>query len=278
MVDAAPWLGKSLKYLQTDSWEAGGMNWSKNFREEFRKRRGYDLLPFLPILAGRIVENRAVSNRFLNDFRRTIGDCVADNHYGVYAELAHQNKLGIHPESGGPHGAPIDALKCLGRGDFPMMEFWAKSPQHRVKDEDRFFSKQGASAAHIYGKKLVAAEGFTNIGLHWEESLGTNLKPAFDRAACEGFNCLYWHAFTCSPDAMGLPGQEYFAGTHCNPNVTWWKLFRRFRQVYESLPISASTRTVRGRRLLLLRRQRAELRAVENLRSGPRFAADTITM
>jgi hypothetical protein len=223
MADAAPWLGKSLKYLQTDSWEAGGMNWSKNFREEFRERRGYDLLPFLPILAGRIVENRAISNRFLNDFRRTIGDCVADNHYGVYDDLAHQNKLGIHPESGGPHGAPIDALKCLGRGDFPMMEFWAKSPQHRIKDEDRFFTKQGSSAAHIYGKKWASAEGFTNIGLHWEESLGTNLKPSFDRAACEGFNCLYWHAFTCSPDEAGLPGQEYFAGTHCNPKVTWWK-------------------------------------------------------
>jgi hypothetical protein len=223
LADAAPWAGKSLKYLHTDSWENGGMNWTKNFPQEFRNRRGYDLLPFLPVLAGRIVENRAVSNRFLNDFRKTVGDCIADNHYGLFAELAHQHKLEIHPESGGPHGAPIDALKCLGRSDIPMMEFWARSPQHRVKDEDRFFVKQGSSAAHIYGKKLVNAEGFTNIGLHWEESLGNNLKPAFDYAACEGLNRLYWHAFTCSPDETGLPGQEYFAGTHCNPKVTWWK-------------------------------------------------------
>ncbi|MGA2798470.1 MAG: glycosyl hydrolase, partial [Thermoguttaceae bacterium] len=222
LADAAPWAGKSLKYLHTDSWENGGMNWTKNFPQEFRNRRGYDLLPFLPVLAGRIVENRAVSNRFLNDFRKTVGDCIAENHYGLFAELAHQHKLEIHPESGGPHGAPIDALKCLGRNDIPMMEFWAPSPQHRVKDEDRFFVKQGSSAAHIYGKKFVNAEGFTNIGLHWEESLGNNLKPAFDYAACEGLNRLYWHAFTCSPDETGLPGQEYFAGTHCNPKVTWW--------------------------------------------------------
>ena len=223
LADAAPWAGKSLKYLHTDSWENGGMNWTKNFPKEFRDRRGYDLLPFLPVLAGRIVENRAVSNRFLNDFRKTVGDCIAENHYGLFAELAHQHKLEIHPESGGPHGAPIDALKCLGRNDIPMMEFWARSPQHRVKDEDRFFVKQGSSAAHIYGKKLVNAEGFTNIGLQWEESLGNNLKPAFDYAACEGLNRLYWHAFTCSPEETGLPGQEYFAGTHCNPKVTWWK-------------------------------------------------------
>jgi hypothetical protein len=223
LADAAPWAGRSLKYLYTDSWENGGMNWTENFPREFRRRRGYDLMPFLPVLAGKIVENRAVSNRFLNDFRRTVGDCIAENHYGLFAELAHRHNLEIHPESGGPHGAPIDALKCLGRNDIPMMEFWARSPQHRVKDEDRFFVKQGASAAHIYGKKFVNAEGFTNIGLHWEESLGDNLKPAFDRAACEGFNRLYWHAFTCSPDETGLPGQEYFAGTHCNPKVTWWK-------------------------------------------------------
>ncbi|MGD0384296.1 MAG: glycosyl hydrolase, partial [Thermoguttaceae bacterium] len=207
LADAAPWTGRG----------------TKDFPQEFRRRRGYDILPFMPVLAGRIVENRAVSNRFLNDFRKTVGDCIAENHYGVFAELAHRHKLEIHPESGGPHGAPIDALKCLGQNDIPMMEFWARSPQHRVKDEDRFFVKQGASAAHIYGKKFVNAEGFTNIGLHWEESLGNNLKPAFDRAACEGLNRLYWHAFTCSPDETGLPGQEYFAGTHCNPKVTWWK-------------------------------------------------------
>ena len=223
LADAAPWAGKSLKYLHTDSWECGGMNWTKNFAQEFRNRRGYDITPFLPVLAGRIVENRAVSNRFLNDFRKTVGDCIADNHYGLFAKLAHEHKLEIHPESGGPHGAPIDALKCLGRNDIPMMEFWARSPQHRVKDEDRFFVKQGSSAAHIYGKKFVNAEGFTNIGLQWEESLGNNLKPAFDYAACEGLNRLYWHAFTCSPAETGLPGQEYFAGTHCNPKVTWWK-------------------------------------------------------
>jgi hypothetical protein len=31
-----------------------------------------------------------------------------------------------------------------------------------------------------------------------------------------------WHAFVCSPAEMGVPGQQYFAGTHFNPNTTWW--------------------------------------------------------
>ncbi|MDR3181927.1 MAG: hypothetical protein LBT89_03245 [Planctomycetaceae bacterium] len=218
--DAGNHCGKTLRYLHSDSWECGGMNWSPNFAAEFKKRRGYDLLPYLPVIAGKILTNRNISNRFLNDFRRTIGDCAFHNHYVLFKELAAKNHLGIHPESGGPHGAPIDSLQFMGLSDIPASEFWSWSPQHRIGDANRFFVKQPASAAHVFGKKLVAAEGFTNIGLHWQESFSDNLKPSFDQALCEGFNLLMWHAFTNSPKEMGLPGQEYFAGTHFNPNHT----------------------------------------------------------
>ena len=222
MADAKPYLGKSLRYLVTDSWELGGVNWTPKFREEFRTRRGYDPLPFLPIAAGRILDTREASNRFLNDLRRTVADLVIDGHYRPFAEAAARYGLGIHPESGGPHGAPLDALETLGVSTFPQMEFWARSATHRVRDEERFFVKQGSSAAHIYGKTLVAAEGMTSIGPQWEESIWRNLKPTFDQAVCEGLNRLVWHTFTSSPKEAGLPGQEYFAGTHLNPNVTWW--------------------------------------------------------
>jgi len=223
IADAGPLAGRTFKYLVTDSWELGGVNWTANFRDEFRKRRGYDPLPYLPVFAGRLVDSRDASNRFLNDLRRTIGDLVAERHYAVFAELAGRHGMGIHCESGGPHGAPVDALLNLGLNAFPQMEFWAQSKTHRVRDEDRFFVKEAASAAHIYGKTFVAAEGFTAIGPHWEESIWNNLKPSFDRAVCEGLNLLIWHTFTCSPRQMGQPGQEYFAGTHFNPNITWWE-------------------------------------------------------
>ena len=214
--------GAALKYLHTDSWECGGMNWTPGFAAEFRQRRGYDLKPYLPVIAGRIVNSRDASNRFLADFRKTIGDCVAENHYAVLAALAHQHGLTIHPESGGPHAGPFDALKCLGRSDVPMSEFWAPSP-HRPDPENRFFVKQAASATHIYGRNIVAAEGFTSIGPHWDEILWRDAKPSFDHEACAGLNLTFVHTFTCSPLEMGLPGQEYFAGTHFNPNVTWWE-------------------------------------------------------
>ena len=217
-----------LKYLHTDSWEVEVANWTPTLREEFKKRRGYDLLPWLPVIAGKIVNSREDSNRFLHDFRRTMGDLAIDNHYKIFKERAHKRGLLIHPESGGPHAVPIDAQQALGFNDAPMSEFWAWSWRHRMGDENRFFVKQPASAAHTYGRKLVLAEGFTTIGPHWQETIWDNLKPSFDHALTEGMNLLVWHAFVCSPASEGIPGQQYFAGTHLNPNVTWWEKSKPF--------------------------------------------------
>ena len=217
-----PYLGKSLKYVATDSWELGGTNWTGRFREEFRQRRGYDPVPYLPVVAGRIVGSRDLSTRFLADLRRTVADLV-NGHYDRMAALAGEFGLGIQCESGGPHGAPMDALETFRSSNIPQTEYWAMSPEHRSADQDRYFVKEAASAAHIYGWPLAAAEGMTSIGNQWNESLGMNLRPSFDQALTEGMNRLVWHAFTSSPAELGLPGQEYFAGTHLNPNVTWWR-------------------------------------------------------
>ncbi len=219
---AKPYVGRSLKYLASDSWELGGTNWTGKFREEFRKRRGYDPVLYLPVVSGRIVGSRELSTRFLADLRRTVADLV-NGHYDHLALLSSRFGLGIQCESGGPHGAPFDALETFRSSAIPQTEYWAMSPEHRSGDADRFFVKEAASAAHIYGRPLAAAEGMTSIGNQWNESLGMNLKPSFDQALTEGMNRLVWHEFTSSPPELGLPGQEYFAGTHLNPNVTWWR-------------------------------------------------------
>ena len=222
IADAGTLAGGTLKYLHTDSWEIELANWTPSLPAEFRRRRGYDLLPWLPVLAGRILNSRMESDRFLNDYRRTLADLAIDNHYRLFRDNAHKHGLEIHPESGGPHAVPIDAQRCLGWDDVPMSEFWAWSWEHRIGDPNRFFTKQPASAAHTYGHNITQDEGFTTIGPHWQEKIWDNLKPSFDKALCEGMNRLVWHAFVCSPDETGIPGQQYFAGTHLNPKVTWW--------------------------------------------------------
>ncbi len=214
-------VGTTLKYMETDSWECGGMNWTDKFAEEFKHYRGYNLISYLPIVAGYVVDDLESSNAFLADFRKTLADLVAHNHYARFQEYAHKYGMGIQPESAGPHAGPMDGIKNYGFSDIVMSEFWSPSP-HRPRPDNRFYLKQASSAAHIYGKKIVGAESFTTIGPHWNDELWHDQKSAFDHEICAGLNRMYFHTFTCSPPEMGLPGQEYFAGTHVNPQVTWW--------------------------------------------------------
>jgi hypothetical protein len=214
-------VGTTLKYMETDSWECGGMNWTDSFAEEFKRYRNYDLTRYLPIIAGHLVDDMDASHAFLADFRKTLAHLVANNHYALFASYAHKYGMGIQPESAGPHAGPLDGIKNYGFSDIVMSEFWSPSP-HRPTPGHRFFVKQAASAAHIYGKKIVGAESFTTIGPHWNDELWRDQKSSFDHEICSGVNRVYFHTFTCSPKEMGLPGQEYFAGTHVNPQVTWW--------------------------------------------------------
>lgn len=214
--------GNTLRYVQSDSWELGGINWTEDFAAEFKKRRGYDILKYLPVVAGKILDSRDVSNRFLADLRKTVGDCISDNHYRVFNLKAREYGIGIQPESAGPHNGPFDGLKNFGHSEIMMGEFWSPSP-HRPTPGNRFFVKQAASAAHIYNKPLVGAEAYTTIGRHWDDVIWEHMKPAFDHEVCSGLNLTLLHTFSSSPDEMGEPGQEYFAGTHFNRHTTWFK-------------------------------------------------------
>lgn len=220
--DAGPHAGTTLRYFHDDSWEVGVPNWTESFLDDFRKFRGYDARPYLPVLAGRIVGSPETADRFLYDYRKTLADCLALNHYGRFRELCHRHGVLLHTEGGGPCTAvpPMDALRNLGQNDVPMGEFWHSGHWKRGGQND--VGKQTASAAHTYGKRFAAAEAFTSMGPHWEEG-PADLKPAADIAFCEGINRCFLHTSTLSPPEAGTPGQEYFAGTHFNANITWWE-------------------------------------------------------
>jgi len=218
--EAGSHAGKTLKYFHTDSFEDGYPNWTDELISEFKKYRGYDPTPYMPVFAGRIVGDAEISDRFLYDYRKTIADCFADNSYGRFAELSHARGLKIQCEAAGPSWSGtvcMDGLKNLGRCDNPMGEFWADGI---VNNGQNLVGKQTAAAAHIYGRKTASAEAFTGGG-HWQQ-YPAMLKPIADRAFCEGINRLVFHTMTSTRPHDGLPGYEYGAGTHFNPNVTWW--------------------------------------------------------
>lgn len=227
LIDIAKANGNCLRYVHVDSWEMGTTNWTHDFDIEFKKRRGYDIDSYLPVLTGRIVGNREITNRFLEDFRQTVGDLAADYNYSEMYRLAKAEGISMHSESAGPHLPPVDGLKTLGINDIPMGESWARANTHRNTEAKRLNVKLGSSAAHIYGKRFFAAEIPTSVGPVWERS-PADVKIVLDRGFCTGVNRVNWHTYTSSPDEYGLPGIEYFAGTHLNRHVTWWKESKTF--------------------------------------------------
>lgn len=215
----------ALHELYLASYEVRGMLWTESFLDEFRRRRGYDLAPFLPLFSGARIVNREVADRVLFDYRKTLGEIVVDAYYRAAAEEAHKAGLGIHSEAGGPgppvHQVPVCALTALGAIDSVRGEFWPFRPDSPV-----WVVKETAAAAHIYNKPFVHMEAFTS-NRHWEEA-PQDLKASADRAFTEGMNHVVWHTSSHQPPEAGVPGWAYGAGTHLMPSVPWWPMGKAF--------------------------------------------------
>jgi len=220
-------VGKTLKGMETDSWEGGGMNWTPGFEKSFKSFIGYDITPYLAVLNGYVIEDEETTNAFLADFRKTIAYLMETRHYARFAQRAHENGMIIYPESAGPHAGIFDGMKNYGHSDIVTSEFWSPSP-HRPMDFNRFFLKQASSVAHTYGKHIVSAESFTTIGPHWNDLIWKDQKSAFDHEICAGLNRVCFHTFTSSPSSAGMPGNQYFAGTHIDNRLPWWDLSSGF--------------------------------------------------
>ncbi len=211
---------KGLKLIEEDSWEAGHPTWTKTFPEEFNKRRGYDLLPYLPVLAGRVIGDEEFSKQIKQDYQLTIDDLIADNHYAYRRKLANAAGFPFYAEAGGPNIRESDLLKNSSRVDVAMAEFWMPSP-HRSSFDRRFLLREAASANHVYGKKFTVCESFTSVGPHWEES-PFSMKATADQAFCDGLNRVAFHNAALSPSMTAKPGYTMWAGTHYEPGMTWW--------------------------------------------------------
>ncbi len=219
--DAGDLAGNTLRGFCSDSFECGYPNWTDNMLRHFQHYRGYDPTPYLPVFRGYVIGSAEISERFLHDYRKTVADCFADEHYGRFTELCRDHGLMTRCESAGPSWSGtmcMDGLKNLGRVDFPQGEFWRDG--FYEQDQNKV-GKQTATAAHIYGKRTASAEALTSGGGQWVEA-PNDLKFHVDRAFCEGINDCVFHTTTCQRPVDGKPGYEYGAGTHFNPNVTWW--------------------------------------------------------
>ena len=212
-------VGTVLTNCLIDSYEVGTTNWTQGFDNEFKRLRGYDCFGFLPALAGYYVESGEISERFLWDFRRTIGDLIAENYYAYFREKCHKHKMKFSVE---PYWGPFDNMQVGATGDIVMCEFW--SGELSFFDSPKFV----ASIAKLNGSSIVAAESFTDRG-GWIQHPVT-LKFNGDKAWAQGVNRFIFHTYVHQPwnVAPGLALGPF--GINFNRLNTWWEQGKAFQE------------------------------------------------
>lgn len=217
--------GKSFRNFLMDSWEAGNANWTERMAQDFQARRGYSLTPYLPVLTGLVVGSPAQSDAFLWDFRRTIAELLAENHYGTFATAILPAGIALYAEAMGTD-LPTNGDGLLNKGNVsvPMAEFWTPAPGERDLASHIADTREAASAAHIYGKPIAAAESFTTVGLPgWGQS-PFYLKPIADENFARGINRIVIHTSDHQPfvDDAHKPGLTLGPfGQNYTRNITW---------------------------------------------------------
>jgi alpha-L-rhamnosidase len=213
---------RGIRALLTDSIEVGASNWTPRMLAEFKARRGYDALRWLPALAGVVVGSAAESEKFLSDYRRTLADLIADAHYGTVAKVAHEHGLTVYGEAL-EDGRPVlgDDMAMRRHADVPMAALWtfdrATGPRPTLLGDMR----GAASVAHVYGQNIVAAESMTSAFSPWAFA-PADLKRIIDLEFASGINRPVIHTSVHQPSDDKQPGLSLMIfGQYFNRHETW---------------------------------------------------------
>lgn len=219
--------GRSFTRIEIDSYEAGGQDWSVVLPEEFGKRKGYDIVPYLPHIAGRaVIDSKEKSAQFMKDLADVVTSLFAENYYGYMSELASQTpglQLMIEPYGTG-HQRPfrvVDIYKILRSAPDAVIatEFWVEPKTWGWKDMGNH-----ERAIRNTQRGMLVAEAFTCYPLHAWKDDPQSLKPICDRAYCTGVNRMMLHAGAVNPWTGVEPGMSFgIWGTQFVPTQTWWK-------------------------------------------------------
>ncbi|QEC70323.1 glycoside hydrolase [Panacibacter ginsenosidivorans] len=210
-----------LQYMITDSWEAGAQNWTANLPAEFQKRRGYSIIPWLPVLTGQVIKSAQASEQFLFDFRHTLSELVAGYHYDGLTKILAAHGMKRYSESHEDGRALIaDGMEVKRSAAIPMSALWTPNAFINGNDQTKHTVdiRESASVAHIYGQNLVAAESLTALGIGgtaWSY-YPENLKPSVDLELASGLNRFVIH---CSPHQ---PVDDKIPGLGLGPFGQWY--------------------------------------------------------
>ncbi len=214
---------RGITSVTTDSWEAGSQNWTEDMVQKFKQLRGYDPTPWMPVLTGTVVGSSEESDRFLWDFRQTIGDLIASQHFGVIQNVLEQAGLIQYCESDEYGRAFVaDGMQVKQRCQVPMGAMWVPRPgQSPIQYDYNADDRESASVAHIYGRKLTAAESMTTAVAPWSWS-PASLRATADQEFLNGINRIFIHESAEQPLLNKKPGLTLgIFGQWFNRNETW---------------------------------------------------------
>ena len=206
---------KAFKHVVADSYEMGSQNWTDGFETTFCKRYGYDPIPWLPVLTGRVVGSVDESDRFLWDLRRLTADHVASDYVGGLREECRPHGLQLWLENYGHWGFPAEFLQYGGQSDCVGGEYWVTGDLGSIE------CRAASSCGNTYGKPRVSAESFTGGPAFQTAPWG--LKTRGDWAFCEGINHFVLHVCIQQPWEDKVPGINAWFGTEFNRHNTWFE-------------------------------------------------------
>lgn len=203
----------ALQYVEIDSYEVGSQNWTKGYQNLFKEKYKYDLISFLPLYAGRYIDNAQITEAVLWDIRNFNSFLITENYFNHFTELCHQNGLisYVEPYSFNASFNELDAAKNV---DIPMGEFWM---------HQRFQTETAVSGARIYGKNIVSSESFSaQPQINWKGHPGS-MKLTGDIAWTLGINEFMFHRFAHQANTHVMPGMTMSQwGSHIDRTQTWW--------------------------------------------------------
>ncbi|UZR98829.1 glycosyl hydrolase [Chondrinema litorale] len=216
-----------IRAFFNDSYEVYGADFSPNFFEEFKKRRGYDPTEYLRELTSK--EKKDEIARIKSDYRETISDMLLENFSQPWSNWIHKQG-GLSKNQA--HGSPGNLLDLYAAVDIPETETFGSTyfpipglPNYTIDEKnvepDPLMMKFASSAANVTGKPLTSSETFTWLGEHFKVPLA-QCKTEVEQLFLAGINHVFFHGTTYSPEQAGWPGWLFYASTNMAPSNSFW--------------------------------------------------------
>lgn len=237
-------MGNYLRAMFCDSMELEGANWNDDLPDEFEKRRGYSILPYLPFVLKKVghmgnpVEEKygtifpdevaALLKNVELDLYSTRIELFKERFIDTFNNWCHQNNVQSRVQAYGRGMHPLEASMNI---DIPECETWLFQDVGREMPElgldgrgPRMVNKYVASGAALAGKRIVSCEEITNVSMPFMATL-ENIKVAGDQSNLSGVTHSILHGFNYSPPEIPFPGWVRY-GAYFNEKNTWWPYFR----------------------------------------------------